>query len=178
MQQRQKVSIEEKVKNVQAYLSREISMSEAARRSGVAQSKVEEWVRSYQAEGVAGFLPYRNRVYSPELKTQAVREYLPGSRSMSDVCKKYHIRSEKQLYNWLKVYNAHGDFNFTKFSGGGSYMRQGRKTTQEERIRMAKKCIGSGKNYGEMALKYQASYQQVRKRKRAAPLKRPVACFM
>ena len=44
-------------------------------------------------------------------------------------------------------------------------MRQGRKTTQEERIRIAKECIGSGKNYGEMALKYQASYQQVRKRK-------------
>ena len=57
-------------------------------------------------------------------------------------------------------------------------MRQGRKTTQEERIRIAKECIGSGKNYGEMALKYQVSYQQVRKRKRAAPLKRPVACFM
>ena len=42
-------------------------------------------------------------------------------------------------------------------------MRQGRKTAQEERIRMAKECIGSGKNYGEMALKYQVSYQQVRK---------------
>ena len=40
-------------------------------------------------------------------------------------------------------------------------MRQGRKTTQEERIRMAEECIGSGKNYGEMALKYQVSYQQV-----------------
>ena len=99
--------------------------------------------------------------YSPELKTQAVREYLTGIGSMSDVCKKYHIHSEKQLYNWLKVYNAHGDFNFTKFSGDGSYMRQGRKTTQEERIRMAEECIGSGKNYGEMALKYQVSYQQV-----------------
>ena len=32
MQQRQKVSIEEKVKNVQAYLIREISISEATRR--------------------------------------------------------------------------------------------------------------------------------------------------
>ena len=163
MPQRQKVSIEEKVKNVQAYLSGEISISEAVRRSGLARSKVEEWARNYQAEGVAVFLPHRNRVYSPELKTQAVREYLSGSGSMSDICKKYHIRSEKQLYNWLKVYNAHGDFNFTKFSGGGSCMRQGRKTTQEERIRIAKECIGSGKNYGEVALKYQVSYQQVRK---------------
>ena len=42
-------------------------------------------------------------------------------------------------------------------------MKQGRDTTQEERIQIAKECIASGKNYGEMALKYNVSYQQVRK---------------
>ena len=41
-------------------------------------------------------------------------------------------------------------------------MKQGRQTTQEERIQIAKECLASGKNYGEMALKYQVSYQQVR----------------
>ena len=41
-------------------------------------------------------------------------------------------------------------------------MRQGRETTQEERIQIVKDCIANGKNYGEMALKYQVSYQQVR----------------
>ena len=41
-------------------------------------------------------------------------------------------------------------------------MKQGRDTTQEERIQIAKDCIASGKNYGEMAQKYQVSYQQVR----------------
>lgn len=41
-------------------------------------------------------------------------------------------------------------------------MKQGRETTQAERIQIAKECIASGKNYGEMALKYQVSYQQVR----------------
>ena len=39
-------------------------------------------------------------------------------------------------------------------------MKQGRETTQEERIQIAKDCIASGRNYGEMALKYQVSYQQ------------------
>lgn len=42
----------------------------------------------------------------------------------------------------------------TKNSGGGSYMKQGRDTTQEERVRIVKDCLASGKNYGEMALKY------------------------
>ena len=41
-------------------------------------------------------------------------------------------------------------------------MKQGRETTQEERIQIVIDCIASGKNYGEMALKYQVSYQQVR----------------
>ena len=41
-------------------------------------------------------------------------------------------------------------------------MKQGRDTTQEERIQIVKDCLASGKNYGEMALKYNVSYQQVR----------------
>ena len=41
-------------------------------------------------------------------------------------------------------------------------MKQGRDTTQEERIQIVKDCLASGKNYGEMALKYKVSYQQVR----------------
>ena len=41
-------------------------------------------------------------------------------------------------------------------------MKQGRDTTQEERIQIARECIASGKNYGEIARKYQVSYQQVR----------------
>ena len=41
-------------------------------------------------------------------------------------------------------------------------MKQGRSTTQAERIQIVKDCLASGKNYGEMALKYKVSYQQVR----------------
>ena len=40
-------------------------------------------------------------------------------------------------------------------------MKKTRKTTQEERIEIAKDCIANGYNYGEIALKYQVSYQQV-----------------
>lgn len=41
-------------------------------------------------------------------------------------------------------------------------MKEGRKTTQEERIEIAKECIESEKNYGEVALKHKVSYQQAR----------------
>ena len=40
-------------------------------------------------------------------------------------------------------------------------MKNTRKTTQEERIQIAKECIENGNNYGEIAIKYQVSYQNV-----------------
>lgn len=40
-------------------------------------------------------------------------------------------------------------------------MTKARKTSQKERLEIAKECIESGKNYGETALKYHVSYQQV-----------------
>lgn len=44
---------------------------------------------------------------------------------------------------------------------GGSRMKQGRETTQEERLIVAKDCVENGSNYGETAIKYNVSYQQV-----------------
>ena len=41
-------------------------------------------------------------------------------------------------------------------------MRKARSTTQKERVQIVKDCLASGKNYGEIALKYNVSYQQVR----------------
>lgn len=41
-------------------------------------------------------------------------------------------------------------------------MTKGRETTQAERIAAAKACIANGKNYGEIAIAYNVSYQQAR----------------
>ena len=151
MSERKKQKPEEKVKIVKRYLAGEVSMSEAVTEAGVNWKTLQKWVMQYEAEGAAAFLPgRREHIYSPELKLQA------------EFSKKYGLRDRRQLQNWLKVYNAHGDFNSRKNSGGGSYMKQGRDTTQEERIQIVKDCLASGKNYGEMALKYKVSYQQVR----------------
>ena len=40
-------------------------------------------------------------------------------------------------------------------------MKGSRPTTQDERIQIAKDCVANGENYGETALKYKVSYQQV-----------------
>lgn len=41
-------------------------------------------------------------------------------------------------------------------------MKSTHKTTKDERIQIAKECLTSGNNYGEIAKKYGVSYQQVR----------------
>ena len=154
---------EAKVSIVRKILKCEISISAASREEGVGRETIRRWMARYEAEGVAGFLPQaQNRVYPPELKRQAVEDYLAGGGSLLDISKKYKLRNDRQLHNWVKEYNAHGDFNSVKFSRGGSCMKQGRETTREERVQIAKECIASGKNYGKMALKYQVSYQQAR----------------
>ena len=137
-------------------------MRSAAVEIGVHYETLRRWVMQYEAEGAAAFLPNRqSHTYSPELKLQAVQAYLSGKGSLAELSKKYGLRDRKQLRDWVKVYNAHGEFN-SRTNSGGSYMKQGRDTTQEERIQIVKDCLASGKNYGEIALKYQVSYQQVR----------------
>ena len=146
MSEREKQKPEEKVKIVIKYIAGEVSMSEAAAEAGVDWKALQRWVTQYEAEGAAAFLPgRREHIYSPELKLQAVQEYLSGKGSQAELSKKYGLWDRRQLRNWLKMYHAHGGFNSVKFSGGGSYMKQGRDTTQKERVQIVKDCLASGK---------------------------------
>ena len=163
MPHKQKIAPEEKVRLVQKCINGEISRTEGRRMAGVEKSTFLSWIKRYESEGAAGFeTGEKNRVYDEKLKRRAVEEYLAGVLGQRDICKKYKIRARSRLQAWVKVYNAHEDFNSRKRSGGGSYMKQARSTTQEERLQIVKDCLESGKNYGEMALKYNVSYQQVR----------------
>ncbi len=163
MVRKSKVELSLKLELVQAVIADRLSQSEAARRAGVNRKTLTEWVRIYRTEGVEGLLPTtKNRVYDPALKKCAVEDYISGGGSLVAICEKYGIHSNRQLYNWIKVYTTHGDFSRRKFSGGGSTMSKSRKVTQEEKLTIVKECIASGENYGATAKKYKVSYQQVR----------------
>lgn len=162
MSRKSKIDAVEKAKLVERVLAGEIGISEAARLIGVDESSVRLWRTIYLSEGpVALMVQPNNKVYSHELKLQAVHEYLDGKSSPADIVKKYHLRDPKRLREWVKVYNTHGDIR-SRGSGGGSYMRKARSTTYEERLAIVQDCLIHDKNYGAMALKYQCSYQQVR----------------
>lgn len=159
MSRQSKYSAEEKIKIVEACVSGKISIYEAVHRTGINETNIRRWISLYQAEGVSAFIPSDcNRKYPAELKHRAVEEYLAGKGSLQDICKKHKIRSDVQLRNWIKVYNRYEDF---KTQSGGSHMTKSRKTSQEERQKIAKECLENGKNYEEIAQKYDISYQQV-----------------
>ena len=160
MSRREKIKAEDKIRIAKAYVQGRIGVCEAAKQIGVHHTVIEDWIRLYETEDVQAFLPRRNNQrYDPILKEVAVKEYLSGKGSIRSICKTYKIRDTKQLRTWIKVYNGHKDF---KKQTGGSRMTKGRETTQAERIAVAKACIANSKNYGEVAIQFNISYQQAR----------------
>ena len=99
---------------IRKYQQGEISLAQAAREASVETATIYRWSTRYEAEGAGGFLSYqKNRVYPSELKLKAVQEYLSGSGSLREISKKYKLRNERQLSNWIKVYHAHGAVSYT-----------------------------------------------------------------
>ena len=159
MPRKTKIRVTEKVELVEAIVFENESLSEVAKRSGIARRTLRDWVSRYHSEGRTAFLPQeKNRVYGPEEKEEAVKEYLRGGIGLQKICEKYKIRSTAQLRQWIKRYNSHEDF---KPRSGGSRMTNRREVAKNERIRIVKECIESNYNYGEVAIKNKVSYQQV-----------------
>ena len=104
---------------------------------------------------------HKNKVYSAELKLQAIQDYLTGKGSLRQICKQYEIRDNRQLRHWVLCYNGHKDFKERSGARGEIYMTKGRKTTQEERAQIVAFCIEHGKDYALTVETYQVSYQQI-----------------
>ncbi|MDO7789211.1 helix-turn-helix domain-containing protein, partial [Desulforamulus aquiferis] len=77
-----------------------------------------------------------------------------------EICKRYGIKSTRQLRNWIFKYNGHETLK-TSGSGGTPIMAKGRATTYDQRIEIVKYCIEHQQNYAETAQKFQVSYQQI-----------------
>ena len=157
---RRKITPETHLRAVEAYLAEEGSYSSIAKKYGIGITTLKEDVSTYKAQGILAFAEQKqNNVYAEEIRFAAVREYIKGKGSIQDIRAKYGLRSSVQLRNWIKVYNS--GKGFRQKMSGGSRMKETRPTTVEERIQIAKDCIANGGNYGETALKFNVSYQQV-----------------
>lgn len=156
-----KVSFEEKTRIVEMYLNGICSQEDCARIAGVTKTSVQQWIRKYETFGIEGLnTKIKHKKYTRDLKESAVRDYMNGLGSLSNISKKYKIHSLKQLHCWVMKYNSHEKLK-TSGTGGITSMTKGRKTTYEERIEIIKYCIEHQNNYAETAQKFNVSYQQV-----------------
>ena len=147
---------------VKDYLTGNSSKEAIAKRLGVNRYNVDQWIANYQSIGESAFLANGNQHYSKELKEQAVGDYLSGKGSLLEVCKRYKIKSTRQLRNWIKKYNGHEELKASG-TGGETIMTKGRKTSFDERVEIVQYCIAHDHNYAETATKYEVSYQQARR---------------
>lgn len=152
---------EGKVRLVEAYLNGDLRTTTVREKYGIDGRTLREWVRLYKVRGATGLnSATHNRKYEPELKRQAVEEYLSGLASLRELCTKYDISNKSMLQQWIKQYNGHEDFKQPN-SGGAIYMTKGRETTLEERIEIVSHCIANNKDYGKTIKRYGVSYQQI-----------------
>ena len=159
---RKGVSLEIKLTAVEQYKRGEGSLKSIAQKYGIDKSSLRQWLTNYEAMGATGLTAIRiNNSYSAELKTQAVEAYLRGEGGLMELCKKFKLRSKKQLQDWIKMYNGHKELRASGGQGRGIYMTKGRTTKLDERIEIVSHCISTGKDYGETIEKYGVSYHQI-----------------
>lgn len=137
------------------------TLRQESKRFGVHVSTIELWARNYVAFGIDGISGNALRQhYSQSQKEAAVLEYLSGAGSLRTICQKHKIRSIKQLHTWIVKYTIPEKVAKPR-TGGKPRMKQGRNTTQEERIEIVNYCIEQGRDYTATSKKYQVSYQQM-----------------
>lgn len=162
MGRKAKFSFEIKIDIVLRCLKGQTTAHHEAKVLGINHSRVSEWISLYQSLGEDGLITTsKNTAYSTDTKTNAVLDYLSGKGSYATICKKYGIRSSRQLRNWILKYNGHEELRASG-TGGTPIMTKGRKTTFEERVEIVQYCISHTHNYAETAEKFCISYQQAR----------------
>jgi transposase-like protein len=154
------ISPERLIEAIKEYIDGKGSFNTIAEKYCIAYETIRNAYERYKGNGISTFIETKhNAVYAEELKEKAVMEYLQGEGSQTAIAAKYGLRSKSQLQQWIKAYNSGRGFQRKKT--GGSRMKEARSTTLEERVQIARDCIANGGNYGETALKYNVSYQQV-----------------
>lgn len=163
MSKRSPKSVSEKLEIVLLHLEEGKSLSWLTRNQGISKDTLSNWVRKYKEAGVEGTRGKSSldevTKYSKELKEQAVSDYLNGSGSLKDLTKKYGISDPYVLRSWIKSYTSGKELKAT--SKGMRRMKQGRKTTFEERIEIVNFTLAYEKDYQGAVEKYGVSYQQI-----------------
>jgi len=163
MSRKSPYTTEQRINAAEDYLNGIRSASDICAEMGINATKtIRRWAANYKCFGIETFLEKKaNQSYSKELKIMAVEEYISGKGSMEDIQRKYHIFSERQLRNWILLYNSNMELKDYDPKQEVYMAEARRKTTIEERKEIIAYCIEHGLDYKHTADKYGVSYSQV-----------------
>ena len=159
---KRRLSDEERISAVTAYMEGKGSCNGIAKKFGIDERTLRSMVRRAKAEGIESLRrTAHNKKYSCETRVNAVKDYISGNYSLDELCTKYKLTGHSLLRRWILCYNSGKDFRERSRSKRGITMNKGRKTTQEERAEIVAFCIENGKDHGLTMEKYDVSYQQI-----------------
>ncbi|MCF7522278.1 transposase [Levilactobacillus brevis] len=83
------------------------------------------------------------RKYSSELKSKIVLEYLERHTSYPQLCDKYNISNVSTIYQWVHRYTSGKQLTTRNMKS----VKNGRKTTQLERVEIVQWIIANDMDY-------------------------------
>ena len=159
---KRKHSPEWMIARVQEYLSGQGSYQSIAKKNGISERALREWVRKYDEHGETVFYKVTgNKRYSKEFKIKCVEAVLSGESSVDDLVVKYDISSRRVLQCWITKYNANKELKDYDPKREVYMAEARRKTSLEERKEIVEYCINHDRDYKGTASKYDVSYSQV-----------------
>lgn len=150
-------SLADKLKYIQL-IEHGLSARQIQNQYGVKDDQIRQWVKRYRAEVPDGLKRRRVHQYSPEFKQQVVDLYLAGNTSYPQLASQFEIPNSSIIYQWVKLYTSGKSLKTTRRS---HLMKNGRKTTQLERIEIAQWAIANDLDYNGATKKFEVSYGQV-----------------
>ncbi|USG64980.1 helix-turn-helix domain-containing protein [Brevibacillus ruminantium] len=95
-----KIGASEKLAILQEIENGQLGVMAVAKKYGLTKTTLAKWRRRYEVYGYeGGEIRTHNNRHSPELKLQAVQDYLSGQYSQYEIIYKYKIASTTQLKN-------------------------------------------------------------------------------
>ena len=150
-------TIEEKLYYIDLVKQHKMTPHAVQARYGVNDDQIRQWISRYEVGGPDGLRPRPLGRYSKEFKLQIVLEYLAGHTSYPRLCQKYDISNVSTVYQWVHRYTSGKAFTTRRVKP----LKNGRKTTQIERIEIAQWVIAHDLDYYGAVEKYNVSYGQV-----------------
>lgn len=135
------------------------SANSIEREFGIKATTISHWNYLFHHGGIVALKPKHTcKSYTIELKEQVVQEYLAGGISMPQLCDKFEVSNPGVIFQWLSRYTSGKSLVSARRNLA---MKNGRKTTQLERIEIAEWVIANDMDYTGATKQYDISYGQV-----------------